>query len=199
MDTKYQVNDDGLSSENEQKEHFIQKRNKRTSRPPRPLSLASQIISNPKLVKSLQDLGECRNLQRHFSVARIDIKGKDAFAIEEAPLEVSGFKRYLGILLALFASLVLSLSSIIVKSISDEYHPYSISVWTFQGMFLPSIVILLYHKFANKQQVFHGVVPLCSQVSFKNQFLLLVRNFHLYKSPLTLEDTHLLKTSYIFI
>jgi len=53
-------------------------------------------------------------------------------------------KRFGGILLALLATFIYSLATLILKSF-HTYHPFTVSIWRFQGMIIPSIpVILLY-------------------------------------------------------
>lgn len=47
-------------------------------------------------------------------------------------------KNYLGILLALFASLLFPLAGLVVKALLD-YHPFNVAFWRFQGILLPAI------------------------------------------------------------
>jgi len=154
----------------EEERPFVQKRQRNPNRSLRPVSIASQIISNPKLLKSVQDLekGDER-LSRYISQLKVSHSGEGDYEDRRE------WHKYLGISLALFASLVFSLGSIIVKSISEEYHPFSISVWTFQGILIPSLIVLMAQRICGSDDVFKGVWPLKSQTSCLNIFLLLVR------------------------
>jgi len=134
----------------------------------RPLSLTNThhhsvvgIISNPKLVKSQHDLSSSH--QHYVSVPNLveDVTGpvtKGDYD-EVTTTGIHQRRRYLGILLSLLASLALSLSSIIVKSVSDSYDAFSISVWTFQGILIPSAVLVVFHHFKGSSSVLINVTP----------------------------------------
>jgi len=51
--------------------------------------------------------------------------------------------KYLGLILALISSILISLVTLIVKSLS-QYHPLSLVIWRLQGILLPSIIIMAY-------------------------------------------------------
>lgn len=158
----------------------------------RPRSFASsQIISNPKLMKSLQnlDIGPRFTLIRPASCVNICEQNSGygpktgKYLQEDVELQkslgrhdgVGSFcHKYLGLILALFASLVFSLASIIVKSISEIYHPYTLSLWTFQGIFLPSLAILLFQGGFGKESVCQNILPLRSKGHCWNFVLVVV-------------------------
>lgn len=58
--------------------------------------------------------------------------------------------KYVGIFLALFASICMSLVTLVVKYM-DNYHPVSKVIWRLQGVLLPSFLIVLYVKYYKKQ------------------------------------------------
>jgi hypothetical protein len=157
----------------------------------RPQSFGSQIISNPKLVKSLQNLdtGPRLGLIRPASCTNIRVESwsgkrfQEEFELEQKCQQSAGgtgkrsgvlsfCHQYLGILLALFASLVFSLSSIIVKSIMSFYHPYTLSLWTFQGIFLPSLAVLVFQAGFGKESI-------CQRISVWNICLVVVSTVEL--------------------
>lgn len=162
---------------------FVKRPLKSGGRLPRPRSssIPSQIISNPKLVKSLQNLeiGPRHGLIRPVSCVNIrGEQGKCSQFQEEFGSQLRESKtglchKYWGILLGLFASFVFSLSSILVKSISQEYHPYTLSFWTLQGIFLPSLAILLFQKL-RKETVCQGIFPCGIKRNFWNFVLVVV-------------------------
>lgn len=166
---------------------FIRRPTKPGGRLPRPRS-ASQIISNPKLVKSLQNLDIAPRLGLIRPASCVNIRVEDSgrrfqeeFELQKSQQSGGGSlvrgvcQKYLGIILALFASLVFSLSSIIVKAISENYHPYTLSLWTFQGLFLPSFVVLLFQCGFGKNPVCHRILPLRAKGNFLNFSLVVVR------------------------
>ncbi|OXA59616.1 hypothetical protein Fcan01_05501 [Folsomia candida] len=168
---------------------FIRRPTKPGGRLPRPRS-ASQIISNPKLVKSLQNLDIAPRLGLIRPASCVNIRVEDSgrrfqeeFELQKSQQSGGGSlvrgvcQKYLGIILALFASLVFSLSSIIVKAISENYHPYTLSLWTFQGLFLPSFVVLLFQCGFGKNPVCHRILPLRAKGNFLNFSLVVFRAF----------------------
>ncbi|OXA51262.1 hypothetical protein Fcan01_14188 [Folsomia candida] len=59
-------------------------------------------------------------------------------------------KRYLGILLALCASLLFPLTGLLVKTLVKTYHPFNVAFWRFQGILLPAIPMALCRPSAKK-------------------------------------------------
>ncbi|CAL8091693.1 unnamed protein product [Orchesella dallaii] len=127
--------------------HFIPRRPQSTAnggrKAPRPHSIGATIISNPKLDGEVADAdsdnGECEKFNKEIKAV---VEKKN----------VNPCKKYIGILLTLVASGALALSSICVKVIPG-YHPYSVSVWTFQGILLPSLIVLLFSCLIKKENV----------------------------------------------
>lgn len=133
---------------------------------PRSINVGSQIISNPKLVKSLQnlDIGPRQILIRPSSCINIKLEEDDKRIqiVQKRAIEI-WLHKYLGIILALFSSLAFSFSSIVGRKISDKYHPYTVSLWTFQGILFPSMAILIFNLIVKKRDKnFCGICPLNS-------------------------------------
>jgi hypothetical protein len=85
----------------------------------------------------------------------------------------TGIGRYLGIILALVASIVFPLAALVVKSLSN-YHTYSISLWRFQGIFLPSILLVTYHRFCRQEKIFDTILPITAPGKLKTFGFLVV-------------------------
>jgi hypothetical protein len=64
-------------------------------------------------------------------------------------------RRYLGVLLAIHSALIGPLTSIIVKGL-PEYHPMTVASWRFIGMLLPSLLMLSFHKFFKRDEIFNS-------------------------------------------
>lgn len=87
--------------------------------------------------------------------------------VEEEPIErhqvlvkrVRKSRKYLGLGLTLVSGTLYSLAALIVKLLG-HYHPFVITVWRFQGILWPAIVIVLYEIFYQKKYVFDSVWPL---------------------------------------
>lgn len=60
--------------------------------------------------------------------------------------------KYIGLLLALFASICMSLVTLVVKFMED-YHPVSKVIWRLQGVLFPSLLFLLFVKFYQKRSL----------------------------------------------
>lgn len=73
--------------------------------------------------------------------------------------KAGGWKRYFGIILALLASFLLSLTTLIAK-VLIEYHPFNEAMWRFQGILLPSIPIIMWSKLVKKEDIFETITPL---------------------------------------
>lgn len=84
-----------------------------------------------------------------------------------------GWKRYLGILMAISSSMVFALCILIVKSL-PQYHPFSVSFWRFQGVLIPSIPMAIYFRCVKKQKIFDLICPLNAPGHPKTVFLILV-------------------------
>jgi len=85
----------------------------------------------------------------------------------------TGWKRYIGIILAIMSSVVFALGVLIVKSL-PQYHPYSVSFWRFQGVLLPTLPILFYYRFVKKEPIFDSVCPATAPGHGKTIILLFV-------------------------
>lgn len=91
------------------------------------------------------------------------------------PLEAlrKSCKRYLGILLAIFASFLLSLTTLIAR-VLIEYHPFNEALWRFLGILLPSVPILFWNNLKNKEEVLGSVYPCCDPSKLKTFFVIFV-------------------------
>jgi hypothetical protein len=69
--------------------------------------------------------------------------------------------KYLGLMLALLSSILISLVTLIVKSL-PQYHPLSLVIWRLQGVLLPSIILMSYLKGGKGVDLFQPVWPLSS-------------------------------------
>lgn len=56
-----------------------------------------------------------------------------------------GWRKYIGLILTIVHVITFTLSALLVKFL-DGYHPLALSFWRFQGVFLPSAVVLAYHS-----------------------------------------------------
>lgn len=83
-------------------------------------------------------------------------------------------RRYLGILLAIFASFLLSLTTLIAR-VLIEYHPFNEALWRFFGIFLPSLPILFWEYFGKKEPVFQTIYPCWELGKLKTLGVIFVR------------------------
>lgn len=72
----------------------------------------------------------------------------------------TGCRKYIGLTLTLLSGLLYSLAALLAKLLKDDYHPFMISIWRFQGVFAPSILLVLYRVVLMKQPDFKPVWPL---------------------------------------
>lgn len=90
----------------------------------------------------------------------------------------TGWMRYIGIILAITSSMLFALCILIVKLLANDYHPYSVTFWRFQGVLLPSLLISFYYRVFKKQPIFNMVCPVRSPENRKTVFFLLVSYVH---------------------
>ena len=91
----------------------------------------------------------------------------------------TGWRRYLGIILAVSSSALFALCILIVKSL-PEYHPYSVSLWRFQGILLPAIPVAFYCRVIKKEKIFDRILPITAPDHLKTLFFLFVSSLHTY-------------------
>lgn len=70
-----------------------------------------------------------------------------------------GCREYWGILLSLCNGLASTFGGLIVRY-KDDFHPFSLAAYKFQGILLPALLIILYYYFVNKRNVFDTIWPL---------------------------------------
>lgn len=83
------------------------------------------------------------------------------------------WKRYLGIFLAIIASVFLSLTTLIAKLLA-QYHPFNEALWRFTGILIPSIPVLLYFKYRSEDNLTEAIWPLSDRAKLKTFFVLFV-------------------------
>ncbi|CAL8125727.1 unnamed protein product [Orchesella dallaii] len=86
----------------------------------------------------------------------------------------TGWKRYIGIILAIMSSMVFALGILIVKLL-PQYHPYSVSFWRFQGVLLPTIPLVFYFRLVKKEPIFSSICPATAPGHGKTIILLFLR------------------------
>lgn len=77
-----------------------------------------------------------------------------------------GCRNYIGILLALFAGFVFTVGSIFVKYLK-HYHAFTLAMYRLQGIFVPSIFMVLYASKVQKIKVFEPIWPLAEDANWK--------------------------------
>lgn len=70
-----------------------------------------------------------------------------------------GCREYWGILLSLCNGLASTFGGLIVRY-KDDFHPFSLAAYKFQGILLPALLIILYYYFVNNRNVFDAIWPL---------------------------------------
>lgn len=99
--------------------------------------------------------GEVNNLD---SISDSDRKQKEHLS-EQPPERKKGCRNYIGILLALFAGFVFTSGHIFVKYLK-HYHAFTLAMYRLQGIFVPSIFMVLYAIKVQKINVFEPLWPL---------------------------------------
>jgi hypothetical protein len=84
-----------------------------------------------------------------------------------------GHNRYIGIILAVFASFLLSLTTLIAKLLI-QYHPFNEAMWRFQGILIPSIPILLWVRCGKDRDVFEPLHPIWKPEKLRTFLVLFV-------------------------
>ncbi|ODN04298.1 Solute carrier family 35 member G1 [Orchesella cincta] len=103
------------------------------------------------------------------------VDGRKADGFGQTPVR-KPCRKYLGILLAISASFLLSLTTLIAR-VLIEYHPFNEALWRFLGILLPSVPVLFWSSFSSKEPVFHTVYPLCDREKLKTLLVIFVRAF----------------------
>jgi len=106
------------------------------------------------------------------------VEGNGEIPSEKAKL-VQGLKtnkgchRYTGIFLAICASFLLSLTTLLAK-VLIQYHPFNEAMWRFQGILIPSLPMLCWAKFGKSEDVFQSIYPLWEADKLKKFLVLFV-------------------------
>lgn len=143
--------------------------------------------STPLLFPSLRPQLNYKDLQGvHYGTAEINIdycygksdkntyhsKFKDTIFKPIATFRKS-CRKYTGILLAIFASFLLSLTTLIAR-VLIEYHPFNEAMWRFLGILLPSVPILFWNNRSKKEEVLGSVYPCCDADKLKTLLVIFV-------------------------
>lgn len=75
-------------------------------------------------------------------------------------------KNYMGILLTLASGLAFTVGGVIVKYMK-EYHPFTLAIFRFQGILLPSLAWVLYMRYFKNPLVFQPIWPLSEREKAK--------------------------------
>ncbi|CAL8125741.1 unnamed protein product [Orchesella dallaii] len=84
--------------------------------------------------------------------------------------EKKGFRSYFGILLALLAGFVFTVGTVIVVKYMKHYHPFTLAMFRLQGIFVPSIFMVLYYNRVKKIPVFQPIWPVTEKGKGKKFF-----------------------------
>lgn len=146
--------------------------------------------STPLLFPSIRPTLSYKDLQGHhygstpYSNDDVGFRQKSSFssALKEAVFKPfrngrRSCRRYIGILLAIFASFLLSLTTLIAR-VLIEYHPFNEAMWRFMGILLPSIPILLWNNCSTKDKMDANVSSCCSGDKLKTFFVIFVSLFY---------------------
>ncbi len=146
--------------------------------------------STPLLFPSLRPQLNYKDLQSvHYGTADANIEycysksGKNTYRsklkdILSKPIAALRKKcqKYIGILLAIFASFLLSLTTLIAR-VLIEYHPFNEAMWRFLGILLPSVPILFWNNLSRKEEVLGSVYPCCDADKLKTFLVIFVSLF----------------------
>ncbi len=116
----------------------------------------------PIIIKSSQNNHPSKYIpnSKKDDVISISLNGEKVVTCQQILLEEEqeGWKRFLGIFLALLAALQFSLSALIIKVLG--YHPFNLGVWRFGVMSIIPIPFLVHSALIKKQSVFQEVWPI---------------------------------------
>lgn len=109
------------------------------------------VVSVPPACREAQG-GTNHSIDDHEHECHVSKKRRKLEARQRSSLARVATKlvKYIGLLLALFASVCMSLVTLVVKFM-DGYSPVSKVIWRLQGVLLPSLFIVLYVKYYQKK------------------------------------------------
>jgi hypothetical protein len=111
------------------------------------------------------------SIESTASASKISIRSEDE---ESAAALALGLRKYLGFFLTLLSGLLYSLAALLVKLLKDKYHPFMISIWRFQGVLIPSILLVTVRLWCMKRSDFQSVWPLTEKRKAKTFIILMV-------------------------
>jgi hypothetical protein len=85
------------------------------------------------------------------------------------------YMRFVGILCCLLSSIIFSLATIVVKSI-QSYHAFNISFYRFQGVLVPSLIVLAFSALFGNKGTFDSLSPKKNKELKRTLVLLMVSN-----------------------
>ncbi|CAL8125842.1 unnamed protein product [Orchesella dallaii] len=89
---------------------------------------------------------------------------------KNAVVQKIGWRRYIGLVFALFCSLFFSVTVVIAKVLqkNHDHHPFVITMWRYGGILVPSIPIAIYFEKWGDVRVFETLCPITERGNWKN-------------------------------
>lgn len=129
----------------------------------RPKYLSNNITPNFKIGQ----------LEENSSKINLAEANSETTSISSSDLN-KGYKKYIGFALTLLSGLLYSLAALIAKLLND-YHPFLISVWRFQGVLFPCVIVILFKIYVQKKYVFDSIWPLKDEQKARTFYILMLR------------------------
>jgi len=79
--------------------------------------------------------------------AALETNGEAVLEFEGLSVPLSNERKYLGLILALVASLSIAVNSILIKIAIGKYNVFLVSLVRVQGVILPALLFMLHAKF----------------------------------------------------
>ncbi|ODN00890.1 Solute carrier family 35 member G1 [Orchesella cincta] len=82
----------------------------------------------------------------------------------------TGWRRYIGLVFALLCSLFFSVTVVLAKVLQQNHghHPFTITMWRYAGILIPSIPIAMYFEKCTEVRVFETLWPITRKGNWKN-------------------------------
>ncbi|CAL8125739.1 unnamed protein product [Orchesella dallaii] len=125
--------------------------------------------------------------EEKVKIRRVSVKSVENGKLSEVAKEKKGCSNYTGILLTLASGILFTVGGVIVKYMKD-YHPFTLAIFRFQGILLPSFCMVFYACYVQKLPIFEPVWPLTEKAKAKRCVGMLLRSmfgstalfFHFY-------------------
>lgn len=125
--------------------------------------------------------------QRISSAASTELPGRNRSAEEIASFTCAACRQkdghclckdYWGIMLSLFSGLASTFGGLIVRHLKS-FHPFSLATYRFQGILLPTLILVFYYRFVKKQNVFNAIWPVTEKEKLiKFSFTIVISKLH---------------------